>query len=215
MESAMPLSYENRRVLSSAASARRAFASPAMPVALHSGTVTANDIHEVLLTEQQIQTRLDGLGAEIQRDYGNRELTVVAILTGTVMFAADLLRRLPGPLRLDYIGLSSYHGATKTTGELSVTKSLKLDVKDRDVLIVDDILDTGHTLVKARQMIEALGPRSLKCCVFLEKEVPHVGDIRADYIGFRIPNKFVVGYGLDYQERYRNLPFVATLRNVG
>jgi hypoxanthine phosphoribosyltransferase len=174
-----------------------------------------NDIQEVLLTEQQIQTRLDALAAEIQTEYGGRELTVVAILTGTVMFAADLLRRIPGPLRLDYIGLSSYHGTTKTTGELVITKSLKLDVKDRDVLIVDDILDTGLTLAKAREMIGQLGPRTLKSCVFLEKEVPHVDNIRADYVGFSIPNKFIVGYGLDYQERYRNLPFVATLQNVG
>ena len=187
---------------------------PSGLLALHSAGVTPNAIHEILLTEQQIQTRLDSLGAEIQNDYGGRELTVVAILTGTVMFAADLLRRIPGPLRLDYIGLSSYHGTTKTTGDLVLTKSLKLDVKDRHVLLVDDILDTGHTLVKARQMMLDLGPLSLKSCVFLEKEVPHVNDIRADYVGFRIPNKFIVGYGLDYQERYRNLPFVATLQNV-
>lgn len=170
---------------------------------------------EVLLSEQQIRVRLDELGRQIDADYAGKELTVVAILTGTVMFAADLLRRVPGPLRLDYIGLSSYHGTTKSSGELLVTKSLKLDVRDRDVLIVDDILDTGLTLHKAREMIEVLEPRSLKTCVFLEKNVPHVDDIRADYVGFPIPNKFVIGYGLDYQERYRNLPYVATLRSVG
>jgi hypoxanthine phosphoribosyltransferase len=176
--------------------------------------VTPNDTQTILLTESQIQARLDVLGAEIQQDYGGGEFTVVAILTGTVMFVADLLRRMPGPMRLDYIGLSSYHGATRSTGELTITKSLKLDVTGRDVLIVDDILDTGHTLTKARQMIHDLGPRTLKTCVFLEKEVPHVGNIRADYVGFRIPNEFIVGYGLDYQERYRNLPYVATLRDI-
>jgi len=170
-----------------------------------------DEMVEVLLPEQQIQVRLDELGRQIRADYAGKELTVVAILTGTVMFAADLLRRIPGPLRLDYIGLSSYHGTTKSTGELVVTKSLKLDVRDRDVLLVDDILDTGQTLVKARQMMEALWPRTLKSCVFLEKEVPHVGNVSADYVGFKIPDKFVIGYGLDYQERYRNLPYLATL----
>ena len=169
---------------------------------------------EVLLSEQQIRDRLDNLGQEIDVDYAGKELTVVAILTGTVMFAADLLRRVPGPLRLDYIGLSSYHGTTQSSGELLVTKSLKLDVRDRDVLIVDDILDTGLTLRKAREMVTAFQPRSLKTCVFLEKEVPHVDNLCADYVGFHIPNKFVIGYGLDYQERYRNLPYVATLRTT-
>src|SRR6266436_7768039 len=158
------------------------------------------DLEEVLLTEEQIQRRLDGLAMEIQRDYAEKDLTLVAILTGSVMFIADLLRRLPMQLRLDYIGVSSYHGETRSTGELIVTKALRLDVRGRDVLVVDDILDTGLTLVKIREMVQQLQPRSLKFAVFLEKEVPHRENFRADYIGFRIPNKFVVGYGLDYRE---------------
>jgi len=170
------------------------------------------DLEEVLLTEEQIQHRLDELAAEIQRDYANRDLTVVGVLTGSVMFIADLLRRLPMQLRLDYIGVSSYHGKTCSSGELVVTKVLKLGVRNRDVLVVDDILDTGLTLVKVREMIVKLQPRSLRFCTLLEKDVPHREDFRADYVGFRIPNKFVVGYGLDYQERYRNLPCVGTLR---
>jgi hypoxanthine phosphoribosyltransferase len=115
-------------------------------------------------------------------------------------------------LRLDYIGASSYHGETRSAGELIVTKVLKLDVRDRDVLVVDDILDTGLTLVKVREMVQKLQPRSLKFCTLLEKDAPHCEDFHADYVGFHIPNKFVVGYGLDYQERYRNLPYVGTLR---
>ena len=170
------------------------------------------DLEEVLLSEGQIQRRLDELAAEIQRDYADKDLTLVAILTGSVMFIADLLRRLPMQLRLDYIGVSSYHGETRSTGELIVTKALKLDVRDRDVVVVDDILDTGLTLVKIREMIQKLQPRSLKFCTLLEKDVPHHEDFHADYVGFHIPNKFVVGYGLDYQERYRNLPCVGTLR---
>ena len=170
------------------------------------------DLEEVLLTEEQIQRRLDELAAELERDYAGKDLTLVAILTGSVMFIADLLRRLPMQLRLDYIGVSSYHGETRSTGELIVTKALKLDVRDRDVLVVDDILDTGLTLVNIREMIQKLQPRSLKFCTLLEKDVPHRENFRADYVAFHIPNKFVVGYGLDYLERYRNLPYVGTLR---
>ena len=171
-----------------------------------------DDVKEILLTELQIQQRLDTLALEIQRDYTDKDLTLVAILTGSVMFIADLLRRLPMQLRLDYIGVSSYHGETRSTGELILTKALKLDVRDRDVLVVDDILDTGLTLVNIRVMLQKLQPRSVKFCTFLEKDIPHREDFHADYVGFHIPNKFVVGYGLDYRERYRNLPYVGTLR---
>ncbi len=170
------------------------------------------DIEEVLLTDQQIQRRLDELAEQIQHDYADKDLTMVAVLTGSVMFVADLLRRLPIQMRLDYIGVSSYHGGTRSSGELIVTKPLKLDVGDRDVLVVDDILDTGLTLAKIREMVAELKPRSLKFCVLLEKDVPHHENFRADYVGFQIPNKFVVGYGLDYKEQYRNLPYVGTLR---
>src|SRR5664280_1455764 len=170
------------------------------------------DIDEILLTEEQIQQQLDQLTLEIQRDYADKDLTLVAILTGSVMFVADLLRRLPMQLRLDYIGVSSYRGETRSTGELIVTKALKLDVRDRDVLVVDDILDTGLTLVKIRGMIQELQPRSLNFCTFLEKDIPHHDQFQPDYVAFHIPNKFVVGYGLDYRERYRNLPCVGTLK---
>lgn len=174
--------------------------------------MNGDDFEQVLLTEQQIQQRLDALAAEIQRDFTGRDLTLIGVLTGSVMFVADLLRRLTLPLRLDNIGVSSYRGSTQSTGAFAVTKPLGLDVRGRDVLVVDDILDSGLTLSQVRQMLEPLQPRGIRYCVFLEKRVPHQGDFRADYVAFRIPNQFVVGYGLDYQERYRNLPFVATLR---
>lgn len=169
------------------------------------------DIDEILLPEPLIRERLDSLAGELRRDYAEKDLTLVAVMTGSVLFVADLIRRLPMQLRLDYMGVSSYHGETRSTGELIVTKTLRLDVRGRDVLVVDDILDTGLTLVKIREMIGQLNPRSLKFCVFLEKEIPHHENFQADYVGFRIPNKFVVGYGLDYRERYRNLPYVGTL----
>jgi len=170
-----------------------------------------DDIEAVLLTEQQIQQRLDVLGRELTRAYADKELTMVPVLTGSVMFCADLLRRLPVPLRLDYLGVSSYREGC-TAGELVLTKELQLDVAGYDVLVVDDILDTGQTLARIRELLLKLGARSLKFCVLLEKDIPHHGGIRADYVGFQIPNRFVVGYGLDYAERYRNLPYIGTLK---
>lgn len=170
------------------------------------------DLEEVLLSDEQIQRWLDELATEIQRDHVDKDLMLVAVLTGAVMFIANLLRRLPMRLRPDHIGVSSYHGETRSSGELIVTKALKLDVRDRDVLVVDDILDTGLTLVKICEKIQKLQPRSVRFCTLLGKDVPHRGNPHADYVAFHIPNRFVVGYGLDYQERYRNLPCVGTLR---
>lgn len=170
------------------------------------------DLAEILLTESQIQRRLDTLAAEIQRDYDGRELTMIGILTGSVIFVADLLRRLPVPVRLDCVGIASYHGTMASSGTVTWTKLLQLDVRGRDILVVDDILDTGLTLRHVRDAIQQQHPRSLKYAVFLEKDVPRQNDSRADYIAFKIPNKFVVGYGLDYQERYRNLPYVGVLK---
>jgi hypoxanthine phosphoribosyltransferase len=171
-----------------------------------------DDLDKVLLTEDRIQRRVDELAAQIADDYAGKDLTVVPVLTGCTMFIADLLRRLTIPLRLDYIGVSSYRGGTRSTGEFVITKALQLDVRNRDVLVVDDILDTGMTLLRVQRIIQELQPRSYKVCALLEKDVPHQAGARADYIGFPIPNDFVVGYGLDYREQYRNLPFVATLK---
>jgi hypoxanthine phosphoribosyltransferase len=170
-----------------------------------------DDIEQILYDAETIRRRVDELAAEIMRAYEGRDLTIVAVLTGSVMFIADLVRRLPRPLRLDCIGAASYRGETKP-GDLVLTKSLQLDVAGRDVLIVDDILDTGTTLVRLSKIIRALGPRDVKTCVLLEKQVPHAENVHADFCGFRIPPHFVVGYGLDFREQYRNLPYIATLK---
>lgn len=169
------------------------------------------DVDQVLIPEETIQKRVRSLAAEIARDYRGRDLVLVALLNGTVMFLADLIRHLQLPLRLDFIGVSSYGTGTEP-GELVLTKELRLDVKGRDVLLVDDILDTGRTLKRVKGTLRALKPRSLKSCVFLNKEARRVEKIRAEYIGFEIPDYFVVGYGLDFAERYRNLPFVGVLQ---
>src|SRR5258708_1111179 len=136
---------------------------------------------------------------------------VVSVLNGTVMFLADLIRHLSLPLRLDFMGVSSY-GAGTESGDLVFTKELRLDVRGRDVLLVDDLLDTAKPTDRVLEKLCLLGPRRIKTCVLLDKPERHIEKVEADYIGFEIPNVFVVGYGLDYAEKYRNLPFVGVLK---
>ncbi len=168
------------------------------------------EIEQILITEAQLARRVRSLSGELERDYQNHELMVVSLLNGTVMFLADLIRHLSLPLRLDFIGVSSY-GAGTESGNLVFTKELRLDVRGRDVLLIDDILDTGRTLARVRAKLRPLKPRSLKTCVLLNKAARRAEAIAADYVGFEIPDVFVVGYGLDFAERYRNLPFVGVL----
>jgi hypoxanthine phosphoribosyltransferase len=169
-----------------------------------------SEVERVLITKPALAQRVAELSREIERDFAGHELVVVAVLNGTVMFLADLIRHLSLPLRLDFIGCSSY-GPGTASGELVFTKELRLDVRGRDVLLVDDILDTGRTLKRVVARVEELKPRRVSTCVLLEKLERRVEDVRADYVGFKIPDLFVVGYGLDYAERYRNLPFVGVL----
>jgi len=168
------------------------------------------EIDFVLISQEQIARRVNALAREIEKDFAGRDLVIVALLNGTVMFLSDLLRRLSLPLRLDFIGVSSYGGGTESS-ELTFTKELRLDVSGRDVLLVDDILDTGKTLSQVMVKLRKLRPRRMKICVLLDKPSRRVESVSADYVGFEIPNHFVVGYGLDYAERYRNLPFVGVL----
>ena len=169
------------------------------------------EVDRILITQDQLAKRIRQLSREIEKDYQNRELVIVSLLSGTVMFLADLIRHISLPLRLDFIGVSSY-GAGTESGDLVFTKELRLDVKGRDVLVVDDILDTGRTLSRVTAKLRALKPRRISTCVLLDKPERRVEKVRADYVGFTIPNLFVVGYGLDFAERYRNLPFVGVLK---
>jgi hypoxanthine phosphoribosyltransferase len=168
------------------------------------------EVERVLITERQIARRIRVLAREIERDFRGRELVVISLLNGTIMFLADLMRHLDLPLRLDFMGVSSY-GLGTESGDLIFTKELRLDVRDRDVLLIDDILDTGKTMSRVLPKIRALNPRRIKICVLLDKPERRKHDIQADYVGFSIPDYFVVGYGLDFAERYRNLPFVGVL----
>jgi hypoxanthine phosphoribosyltransferase len=167
-------------------------------------------IASVLISQQSIARRVRSLARQIEKDFTGRDLVIVALLNGTVVFLADLLRRLALPLRLDFIGVSSY-GAGTTSSGLVFTKELRLDVSGRDILLVDDILDTGKTLARVTARLRRLRPGQIKICVLLDKPSRRVEAVTADYVGFTIPNHFVVGYGLDFAERYRNLPFVGVL----
>ncbi len=168
-------------------------------------------LSEVLINEAQLRRRVAELARAITRDFVGKELTVIAVLTGTVMFLADLLRYLRLPLRLDFVGVSSYREGT-SPGRLIYTKNLRLEVKGRHILLVDDILDTGRTLSEVLTQIERFHPRSVRTCVLLDKPAHRVQQVAVDYVGFVIPDVFVVGYGLDYDECHRNLPFVGVLR---
>ncbi len=168
------------------------------------------EVEQVLISEEQIAKRVRAMAKQIEKDFTGKETVIVSLLNGTVMFLADLIRNISLPLRLDFMGVSSYGGGTESR-ELVFTKELRLDVKGRDVLLVDDILDTGKTLHKVTDILQKLKPRQIKICVLLDKPERRVEKVKADYVGFTIPNLFVVGYGLDYAEKYRNLPFVGVL----
>jgi hypoxanthine phosphoribosyltransferase len=168
------------------------------------------DIRKILFHESTILSRLDEMAHEITTDYRGKDLTVIAILNGSFIFVADLLRRIPLPLQVDCLGVSSYHG-TKTTGSVNFRQTTVAQLRDRHVLILDDILDSGHTLHAIQERLAQEGPLSLRTCVLLRKQVERAREVDADYVAFDIPNEFVVGYGLDYNEGYRNLPFVGVL----
>ncbi|MCC6234289.1 MAG: hypoxanthine phosphoribosyltransferase [Verrucomicrobiales bacterium] len=190
---------------SSPAPARSRTKAPTIPAAWK------DHVDHILISEDQIRTRVSQLAAEISRDFSGHETVVLAVLNGTVLFLADLLRQLAFPMRLDFVGVSSY-GKGTTSGDLVFTRPTSIDVRGRDVLIVDDILDTGKTLDRVTTLVRQFKPRRVRTCVLLDKKARRQIKIKGDYTGFQIPDEFVVGYGLDFAERYRNLPFIAVLK---
>ena len=170
------------------------------------------DLERVLFDETTILRRIDELAAVITGEYQGRELTVIAVLNGSLIFAGDLLRRIPLPLKLDCLSVASYHGGTTTTGEVVFKQIALPDVAGRHILILDDILDSGVTLAAIRDKLKSERPLSVKICVLLRKLKARMRPVEADHVGFNIGDEFVVGYGLDYMERYRNLPCIGVLR---
>lgn len=166
---------------------------------------------KTLVTQQAIQERVAALAAEITRDYEGKELTIVALMKGSVIFLADLLRLIPIPLRLEVLPVASYHSGTESSGVVTFRKEFLPDVQGHHILLIDDILDSGNTLNIISGALLEKKPLSLRCCVLLHKKVRTTAPIHAHYIGFEIPDAFVVGYGLDYQEYYRNLPDIRVL----
>ena len=171
------------------------------------------DIDHVLVSQQQLQDKISELGAQISRDYDGHELLLVSILKGSVVFMADLMRAITIPCAIDFMVVSSYGGSnTTTTGLVKIVKDLDQDLSGKDVLIVEDILDTGVTLSHLMPMLQMRNPRSVRICSILSKPSSRKADIEPDYKGFDVPDEFVVGYGLDYDEKYRNLPYVGVLK---
>ena len=169
-------------------------------------------IESVLISEQEIQQRIKELGQQISKDYAGRNLLLLGVLKGAVVFLVDLAKAIDLPLQMDFMAVSSYGASTQSSGVVRILKDLDSAVDGRDILVVEDIIDTGLTLRYILDNLAMRNPASVKVCALLYKERPRAEAIEADYVGFQIPNKFVVGYGLDYAELYRNLPYVGVMR---
>ncbi|GAB3712935.1 hypoxanthine phosphoribosyltransferase [Nocardiopsis oceani] len=169
------------------------------------------DLEKVLVTEEEIKTRLAEMGARIDADYAGRDLLIVGVLKGAVMVMADLARTLHSPVTMDWMAVSSYGAGTTSSGVVRILKDLETDIKDRDVLIVEDVIDSGLTLSWLVGNLKSRGPKSVEVCTMVRKPLAFDVDLDVKYIGFDLPNEFIIGYGLDYAEKYRNLPFIGTL----
>ena len=168
-------------------------------------------VSETLVPEHELQARITALGAEISADYSGRDLLLVGVLKGAVFFMADLMRKLTIPCEIDFMAISSYGGATDTSGVVRILKDLDINIAGRDVLVIEDIIDSGLTLSYLMRNLRARRPASLEICSLLTKPGRREIEVPVRYVGFEIPNRFVIGYGLDFAERYRNLPYIGVL----
>lgn len=171
-----------------------------------------NDMEKVLLSAEEIQEKVKELSAQISQDYEGKNLLLISILKGSIVFMSDLMRAITIHCKIDFMAVSSYGSSTKTSGVVRILKDLDIPLENYDVLIVEDILDSGMTLDYITKILNERHPKSIKICTLLDKPARRKIDIKADYVGFIVPDEFVVGYGLDYDERYRNVPFVGVLR---
>ncbi|MGL6173529.1 MAG: hypoxanthine phosphoribosyltransferase [Cellulosilyticaceae bacterium] len=171
-----------------------------------------NDIEKVLLSTEEIQKRVEELGAQITEEYRGKELLAVGILKGSNMFMSDLIRQITIPMQIDFMMVSSYGNATESSGVVKIVKDLEHGIKDKHLLIIEDIIDSGLTLKYLKQMLETREPASIKLCTLLDKPARREQNVDVDYVGFTMPDEFLVGYGIDYAEYYRNLPYVGALK---
>lgn len=171
-----------------------------------------NDILEVLVTEEQLRNRVKFLGEQITNDYKDKDLILVSILKGSVFFIVDLARHINLDLKMDFMSVSSYGSSHETSGIVKIIKDLQVDIEKKDILVVEDILDSGNTLNYIIHILKSRNVNSIKVCTLLDKPLKREVDVNIDYLGFVIPDNFVVGYGLDYNERYRNLPYIGSLK---
>ena len=171
-----------------------------------------NDIQEVLFSEAQLDAKVSELGARISKDYEGKNPLIVSVLKGSYVFMADLTRKITIPCNSDCMAVSSYGNGTKTTGEVQIIKDIGSKIDGRDLIIVEDILDSGVTLSFLMKILKARGANSIRLCTLLSKPERRKVDVPIDYLGFEIPDEFVVGYGLDYAEKYRNLPYIGILK---
>lgn len=170
------------------------------------------DAQEILISESELESIVASLGEQITRDYAGKKLLLVGILKGSVLFMSDLMRHIDLDCNIDFMRVSSYGSGTASSGKINIELDLRRSVKGYDVLIVEDILDSGNTLTLLKELLISRGPESVKICTLLDKPARHMTDLKPDYTGKVIPNYFVIGYGLDYDEKYRNLPYVAILK---
>lgn len=171
-----------------------------------------DDIKEILIDEASIRKRVKEMGEEISKDYEGKELMLVGILKGAVIFMSELAQNIDIPVKMDFMAVSSYGQSSISTGEVRINKDLDYSVENKDLLIIEDIIDTGYTLSYLVDNLKKRGARSVKICTFLDKPERRKVDMKVDYMGFEVPDDFIVGYGLDYAEMYRNLPYVAALK---
>lgn len=165
----------------------------------------------VLLSEEEVNARIQDIGEQISRDYRGKQISMICVLKGGAFFMCELAKRISVPVTLDFMSVSSYGSDTKSSGVVRIVKDLDESIRDKDVLVVEDIVDSGRTLSYLMAMLKERGPRSLKLCTLLDKPERRVVDVDVDYTGFQIPDEFVVGYGLDYDQRYRNLPYIGII----
>ena len=170
------------------------------------------DVLRVLFTEEELRAKVQEMGRQITEDYRGKNLMLVTVLKGAVVYMADLMRAIDVPAEIDFMVVSSYGSGVKSSGVVKIVKDLDVPLADKDILIVEDILDSGLTLSYIKKILQDRGPRSIKVATLLDKPSRRKVDLAADYIGFSVPDEFVIGYGLDYDEKYRNLPYIGILK---